>query len=172
MEVQFARQGLALSQDGRYFLTGHQNERLVRLGEVQTGKEIQTFQRHTAGVHGVALSPDGSWAVTGGDDETLRVWDVKTGKELRQCVGFTGKVRCVTVAPDGRHILSGHYGPKSNNLIYLWDAKTAKQVRSFEGHERDVTAVAFLRTAGPSCPPLWMARCGSGIPKAVNNSEP
>jgi WD40 repeat protein len=144
MEVQFARQGLALSQDGRYFLTGHQNERVVRLGEVQTGKEIQTFQGHTAGVHGVALSPDGTWAVTGGDDETLRVWDVKTGKELRQCVGFIGKVRCVTFAPDGRHILSGHYGPKSNTLIYLWDAKTAKLVRSFEGHERDVTALAFF----------------------------
>ena len=144
MEVQFARQGLALSKDGRYFLTGHQHEKDARLGEVRTGREIQTFKGHTAGIHGVALSSDGTWAVTGGDDETLRLWDVKTAKELRQFLGFTGKVRCVAFAPDGRYVLSGHYGPKSNNLIYLWDAKTAKQVRSFEGHGRDVTAVTFL----------------------------
>src|SRR5262249_58436967 len=126
--------------DGRFFLSGHQHENVVRLAEVQTGKEIQTFKGHTAGVPGVALSPDGHRAGTGGDDATLRLWDVKTGKELRQFVGFTGKVRCVAFAPDGRHVLSGHGGPKSNNLIYLWDAKTAKQVRSFEGHEKDISA--------------------------------
>jgi WD40 repeat protein len=66
MEVQFARLGLALSKDGRFFLTGHQNENVVRLDELQTGKEIQTFKGHAAGVPGVALSPDGTWAVTGG----------------------------------------------------------------------------------------------------------
>src|SRR5436305_5791319 len=38
MERQFARPGLALSKDGKYFLTGHQFEKDVRLGEVRTGK--------------------------------------------------------------------------------------------------------------------------------------
>ena len=142
--VGFALRLASLRHAGRYFLTGHQHERDVRLGEVQTGKEVQILKGHTAGVAGVALSPDGAWAVTGGDDETLCLWGVKTGKELRQFVGFTGKVRCAAFAPDGRHVLSGHYGPNSNNLVYLWDAKTAKQVRSFEGLEKDVAAVAFL----------------------------
>src|SRR5262249_54055501 len=143
MEVQFARLGLALSQDGRYFLTGHQHENVVRLGEVQTGKEIQTLKGHTAGVPGVALSPDGTRAVTGGGGETLGLWDVKTGKELRQFRGFSGKVWCVTFTADGVYALSGHHGDRSDNLIHLWEVKTGKHVRRFEGHDKDVTAVAF-----------------------------
>ncbi len=52
MEVQGARRGLCLSKDGGQFLTGGQNDPVVRLGDVQTGKEIRTFVGHTAGVTG------------------------------------------------------------------------------------------------------------------------
>jgi WD40 repeat protein len=142
MELSFARLGLALSRDGRYFLTGHSGDRVVRLGEVGSGKEVQTFKAHTAGVHGVALSPDAARAVTGGDDQTLRLWDVKTGKELQQFPGCTGIVRCVSFGLDGRQVLSGHGG--SNNRIVLWDVKSASVLCSLEGHEKDVTSVAFL----------------------------
>jgi WD40 repeat protein len=144
MELSFARQGLALSKDGRYFLTGHGGDQVVRLGEVASGKEVQAFTGHAAGVHAVALSPDAARAVTGGDDQTLRLWDVKTGKELQQFQGCTGIVRCVAFGPDGLQVLSGHCGDKSNNRILLWDVKTASRLRAFEGHEKDVTAVAFL----------------------------
>jgi WD40 repeat protein len=144
LELQFARNGLALSKDRRYFLTGHQHDTVVRLGEVQTGKVVQTFKGHTAGVHGVALSPDGSRALSGGDDKTLRLWDVKTGEELRRFAGGAGAVRCAAFAPDGRRALSGHYGPGSDFRVYLWDVETGKEVRAFKGQTGDVTAGHFL----------------------------
>jgi hypothetical protein len=145
LERPFARPGLALSKDGKYFLTGHQSDRVVRLGEVKTGKEVQTFVGHTGrGIAAVALSPDGTLAASGGSDDTLRLWDAKTGKELRRCTGLTDGVRCLAFAPDGRRLLSGHNGRRSQYLVQLWDVASGKEVRSFRSHKGAVTAVAFL----------------------------
>jgi WD40 repeat protein len=144
LELQFARQGLALSPDGRYFLTGHQHDRLVRLGEVATGKDVRTFTGHGPGVHAVAFSPDGERIVSGGDDRTLRLWEVKSGKELRRCDGVTASVRCAAFTPDGKGVLAGQSGGRPEQLLRLWDAETGKEVRAFTGHTGEVTAVAFL----------------------------
>jgi hypothetical protein len=144
LELQFARSGLALSRDGRYFLTGHQGDQLVRLGEVQSGKEVRAFMGHAGGVWGVALSPDGARAASGGDDATVHLWDVQTGKERHACKAGPGRVRCVDYAPDGRHVLSGHDGAGSDNLVRLWDAEAGKELRRFAGHTGGVNGVAFL----------------------------
>jgi WD40 repeat protein len=144
LEVQFARPGLALSADGRTFLTGHQHETVVHLGEVPTGKSIKDLEGHTAGVWGVALSADGTRAASGGADGTLRLWDVQNGKELKQFPGITDHVRSVAFAPDGRRLASGHWGPKSGFLVRLWDVESGKEVRSLKGHTGEVSTVAFL----------------------------
>jgi WD40 repeat protein len=144
LELQFARSGLALSRDGRYFLTGHQGDRVVRLGEVATGKPVRDFEGHTGGVWGVALSPDGTRAASGGDDGTVRFWDVATGKERQASKAGPGRVRCVAASPDSRQFLTGHDGAGSDNLIRLWDAEAGTEVRRYTGHGGGVNGVAFL----------------------------
>jgi WD40 repeat protein len=143
LELSFARPGLAVSRDGRYFLTSHQNDRVVRLGEIKSGREVRQFVGHKAGVFGVALSADGARAVSGSDDGTVRVWDVQTGRQLRS-FRAPGKARCVNYAADGRHVASGFSGSGSGNLVRLWDAEEDKAGRILRGHGNDVTAVAFL----------------------------
>ncbi len=34
-------------------------------------------------IAGVAISPDGAWALSGSWDGTVRLWDTVTGKEIR-----------------------------------------------------------------------------------------
>jgi WD40 repeat protein len=144
LELQFARLGLAISADGKRFATGHQQDAVIRIGDVATRKVTQTLEGHGVGVYALAFSPAGDRLVSGGFDGTLRLWDLKTGKELKKFPGITDQVRCADYAPDGKRILSGHCGPKSEFLLRLWDAEAGKLIRDLKGHKGDVAGVFFL----------------------------
>ena len=144
LELNFARLGLAISSDGKQFATGHQHDVAIRIGDVKSGKVTQTVQGHTNGVHALAFSPKADRLVSGSLDGTLRLWDLKTGKEVKQFAGITDQIRCADYSTDGKHILSGHFGPKSEFLVRLWDVEAGKEIGKFKGHTKDVTAVFFL----------------------------
>jgi WD40 repeat protein len=144
LELQFARRGLALSPSGKQFATGHQGDRLVRIGDVATGKVTQTLAGHQNGVHAVAFSPDGNRLVSGGIDNSLRLWDLKAGKEIRKFPGITDQVCSVDFSGDGKRVLSGHGGPGSGFLVRLWDCDTGKEIAGYKVHSGDVMAVFFL----------------------------
>ena len=46
----------------------------VRCWDVRSGECVRTWQGHRAGVQDLAVSPDGSMLITGGDDFTARVF--------------------------------------------------------------------------------------------------
>lgn len=58
--------------------TGHD----VRLYEVSTGRLVRSMEGHIASITGLAFSRDGSRLITGGEDNTLRVWDPRSGRLL------------------------------------------------------------------------------------------
>ena len=64
----------------------------VRLWETATGRELLRLTGHTDTVRGVAVSRDGRWALSGGDDRTLRLWDLTNGREAQRLVGHKGRV--------------------------------------------------------------------------------
>jgi mono/diheme cytochrome c family protein len=97
------------------------------------------FAGHEGAVLALAFAPDGRFAVSGGEDRTVRFWDVATGKE-RQCFkGHSDDVLAVAFSPDGKVILSG----SRDRTLRLWDTEQGKEIRRFLGHTDGIRAVAF-----------------------------
>ena len=81
---------VAFSPDGRAALSGSKDKTL-KLWDIATGYNIRAplpgiaiwslrslLARHAAGVQSVAFSADGRTALSGSDDETLKLWDLTT----------------------------------------------------------------------------------------------
>jgi mono/diheme cytochrome c family protein len=123
--------------DGLHAAAGG-DDRVLRLWDVQTGKELRQFRGHKDEITAVAFSPRGLWTVTGSRDRTVRLWDTETGDELAVWTGHTERVRCVAFSPDGWYVLSGG----DDRTVRLWDQHTGKQLHSIT-HPAAVLAVAW-----------------------------
>jgi WD40 repeat protein len=111
--------------------------------DVAAGRCLAVLEGHTGLVTSVALTPDGRTAVSGSDDQTLRVWDVATGRCLAILEGRTGEVFSLSVTPDGRTAVSmaGH-----NPLrVCVWDVATGRRLGDPKENEDRLRALASTR---------------------------
>ncbi len=113
----------------------------VALGEAAYAPgTIRQLIGHTGEVWGVAFSPDGRTAVSGGDDKALMLWDVATGAMIRRFAdGHTEGHIKVAFSPNGQTVLSG----AADGQVILWDVATGNIIRHFEGHTGWIGDVKF-----------------------------
>jgi hypothetical protein len=90
------------------------------LWERATGKQRLTL---AGAASEVALSPDGRWLVTGGDDQVVRVWDLATEKVYKELAGHEGAVERLAFSADGKVLVSG--GAEGTALVWDFAALTA-----------------------------------------------
>ena len=97
---------------------------------------------HTAWVQSVALSADGSLALSGGNDGMVRAWDVHTGACLRTFKGHTAAVKAVALTHDGLLVLSGG----ADRTVRLWERETGRCLTTLEGQTDSVQSIAISAT--------------------------
>jgi WD40 repeat protein len=78
---------------------------------------MRVLAGHEGGVHGVALSADGRWAVSGSADKTVRVWDLNGSQIPRVLVGHEGAVRGVALSADAHRVVSCSY----DKTVRVWE---------------------------------------------------
>jgi WD40 repeat protein/serine/threonine protein kinase len=132
------------SPDGKHVATGGYDRRIMiwepdRLRPFEFGSgldqssaaaaEYVVLEGHAAGVRTLHYSADGKLLLSGGHDNTVRVWDVATHKPLKILRGHAGRVQACAFGPDHSWALSGSH----DHLAKIWSLAGYEEVRVFQG---------------------------------------
>ena len=138
------------SDDGAVFACGQDGKARLIAGPKpdgttagNTATRLREFLGHNGSVTSLALTPDRSLLITGGEDKTVRVWEVASGKQLRSFQGHMTSdqtwISAVAVRGDGKQIASGWV----DGTIRLWDLTSEDEHRAFTDATESLWAVAF-----------------------------
>ena len=74
------------------------------------------------------VSADGRTAISGLNDQTLKVWDPQSGEELRELKGHSDWIEDVAVSADGRLAVSAG----RDDMMMVWDVTGGRVLPSFD----------------------------------------
>jgi WD40 repeat protein/predicted Ser/Thr protein kinase len=110
------------------------------------GHGFRTWRGHTNGIEAVAVSRDGSVALSaGGVDRTARLWDVKTGTATLAVAGVSS-VDVVALSTDGQLLALGcNYERRRKQAprVQIWDRRSASFIEDFAVEGFDVQGLSF-----------------------------
>lgn len=142
---------------------------------VPLAAEVRCFRGHSGSVQSVAISPDGKFVLSGGDDRTMRLWSVETGEEVRRFDGHEGWVSAVAFSPGGSGAASGNY----DRIVRLWDLRTGHELHRLTDNRLAVVRLAFspdgsrLLSAGEDRSViLWDAATGRFLHRLEGHAGP
>lgn len=103
---------------------------------------VTNLPGHRGSINTLAISPGGQTLVSGGSDNTLKIWDLQTNRLQQTLEGHTSFVNAVTVSPDGQAIVSG----SADKTIRIWNTQTGAIEQTLRGHTSFVNTVIVSHT--------------------------
>jgi WD40 repeat protein len=130
--------GVDFLPDGRLVSTGADGT--LRTLDLERGSEVSRQKTQTDAILALAVSADGTRAVTAGcqTDKSMHVVDLANGLETASMAGDPTSFRAVALSRDGTRFASG----SRDKSVHVWDVETGRELAHFE-HVHSVNAVAF-----------------------------
>jgi WD repeat-containing protein 48 len=134
-------------------------EGVVRLWDINSGKNITKFVGHTDNVRDILISEDGDTILSASSDQTIKAWSLTAGRCLHTLTMHNDSVWCMY--SDDPHLAVFYSGDKSG-LVAKTDTRRAMEIE--EGvsvavcQEHD--GIAKVVTAGDS---IWTATSSSSV---------
>jgi WD40 repeat protein len=87
----------------------------------------------------VAISPDGRYFASGGQDSRLLLWDMEKGVEVRRFNTGGAAVTSLALSRNGREIAAA----QSDGTIFVADIETPDPIYTLRGHSGAVASIRF-----------------------------
>jgi WD40 repeat protein len=116
---------VALSPDGKFLAYAARGDRLARVWNVDTGRQVLEL-KHGSAVAAVVFNADGTKLGTGSYDGTARVWELPSGSELERA-SHAGGAEVVSFSPGGNRFAAGGV----NGSVSVSDTHRADRPASF-----------------------------------------
>ena len=113
------------------------------------GRTVSSQFAHQQNIFALAFSPDGKYMVTGGEDNTARLWDAHTRKPIHLMLGHRDIVYAAAFSPDGKTLATG----SKDGTIKVWSLATLRDnvvqdTVTLKGDREGVYSLAFSPDGG------------------------
>mgnify|MGYP000405601498 CR=1 FL=1 len=108
-------------------------------GIVKKAEELFKMTGHISWTKGLAISADGNRALSGSDDDSVRLWDLTTAKEIKRFDGHEDNVNSVAFSPSSNTGMSA----SGDSSVRIWDLDSGVQLKKLVGHGNIVLACAY-----------------------------
>ena len=97
---------IAFLPNSKLFVSCPKNDS-ISIWDYENKSEFSKAQCHHYGILGIAISSDNSFAVSGGEDSTLRIWNLKQ-KHQEYVYQNINPINSISITKDNKYIVSGY----------------------------------------------------------------
>lgn len=118
---QASPRSLIFSPDGKFLISAGA-DKLIRIWDSDTGKELRSLDNHKGGAHLISLSADGKWLASCDFNSELFLWEFDTGKIRQRFRSRDRVLHALSLSPNGKILATSNL-----KTLRLWDTDTGKE---------------------------------------------